>query len=92
MDMVRRLLPRTITDKDARQLDTPNAATGAAVVLRGDAGRAGKGLLHGELLSMEQLQRHARTVASSHRLASHRTSGRLLTRLADNERVLVDTY
>ena len=71
MDMVRRLVPRIITDKDATQHDTP---------------------LRGELLSTEQMQRHARTVASGHRLARHRTSGRLLTRLADNERVLVDTY
>ena len=92
MDMVRRLVPRIITDKDAIQLDTPNAATGAAVVMRGKVFRAGERPLRGELLSMEQLQRHARLVASSHRLASHRTTGRLLARLTDNERVLVDTY
>jgi len=74
MDMVRRLVPRIITDKDATQLDSPNAATGAAVVLRGNAVRAGERPLRGELLSMEQLQRHARLVASSHRLPSHRTT------------------
>ena len=31
-------------------------------------------------------------MASSHRVTRHRTSGRLLTRLADNERVLIETY
>jgi hypothetical protein len=48
--------------------------------------------LRGELFSIEQLQRHARTVAGFHRLDGHHESGRLLSRLADNERVLLETY
>lgn len=92
MDMVRRLVPRIITDKDATQSDTPFATADAGSTLRGDRDRAEERPLRGELLSTEQLQRHARTVAGSHRLARTRTSGGLLVRLADNERVLVDTY
>ena len=80
MDMVRWLVPRIITDKDATQPETPLATTDGGAPLRG------------ELFSTEQLRRHARMVAGGHRLARHRTSGRLLGRLADNERVLVDTY
>ena len=60
MDMVRRLSPRIITDKDATQLETPNATTDAAVAMRGHAVRAGERPIRGELLSIEQLQRHAR--------------------------------
>ena len=92
MDMVRRLVPRIITDKDATQLDTTLTATDDGLPLRGDRDLAGALPLRGEIFSIEQLQRHARVVASSHRLARHRTSGSLLTRLADNERVLADTY
>jgi len=92
MDMVRWLVPRTITDKDATQLDTQLARTDDGSLLRGDSGRADARPLRGELLSLEQLQRHARTVAGSHRLIRQRTSGRLLARLTDNERVLFDTY
>jgi cellobiose phosphorylase len=92
MDMIRRLVPRIITDKDATQLDTTLAASDDGLPLRGDRDLAGALPLRGEIFSIEQLQRHARVVASSHRLARHRTSGSLLTRLADNERVLTDTY
>ena len=92
MDMVRRLMPRIITDKDATQLDRLFAATGDGSPLRGDRTLAGELPLRGELFSVEQLQRHARTVAGFHRLAGHHESGRLLSRLADNERVLVETY
>jgi cyclic beta-1,2-glucan synthetase len=92
MDMVRRLVPRIITDKDATQLDTPLAAMDDSPRLRGSVDLAGDLPLRGEILSTEQLQRHARVVAGSHRLARLRTSGRLLTRLADNEHVLADTY
>ena len=92
MDMVRRLAPRIITDKDARQLDTPLNATDDGLPLRGDRDLAGDLPLRGEIFSNEQLQRHARVVASSHHLARQRTSGGLLTRLADNERVLTETY
>ena len=92
MDMIRRLVPQIITDKDATQLETPSAATDDGPPLRGDRDLAGERPLRGELFSTEQLQRHARTVAVAHRLTRHRTSGRLLTRLADNERVLAETY
>ncbi len=92
MDMVRRLVPRTITDKDATQLETPSAASDGGSPLRGDRDLAGELPLRGELFSTEQLRRHARVVASSHRLGRRRTSGSLLDRLADNERVLADTY
>jgi cellobiose phosphorylase len=92
MDMIRRLVPRIITDKDATQFDAPFAATGGGSSLRGDNDVAGELPLRGELFSTEQLQRHARTIAGFHRLAGQPESGRLLTRLADNERVLLDTY
>lgn len=92
MDMVRRLVPRIITDKDATQLNTPFTAKGVGSPLRGERDLAGELPLRGELFSTEQLQRHARTVAGFHRLAGHHESGRLLTRLAENERVLLETY
>ena len=92
MDMVRRLLPRTIADKDATQVNSPFAATAGVSPLRGDHGLKGDVPLRGELFSIEQLQRHARSVASSHRLVRQGRSRRLLARLADNERVLLRTY
>ena len=92
MDMVRRLTPRIIADKDAIQLVSPFAPTGVGSPLREKRERADQRPLRGELLSTEQLQRYARTMAGAHRLTRHRTSGRLLTRLADNERVLAETY
>ena len=48
--------------------------------------------LRAELLNVEQLERHARTIAGTHRLATGPADDRLLPRLAENERVLVDTY
>ena len=48
--------------------------------------------LRAELLNVEQLERHARTIAGTHRLATGPADDRLLPRLAQNERVLVDTY
>ena len=92
MDMVRRLAPRIIADKDAIQLVSPFASTGVGSPLRENRERADLRPLRGELLSTEQLQRYARTMAGAHRLTRHHTSGRLLTRLADNERVLAETY
>ena len=35
MDMIRRLVPQIITDKDATQLETPSAATDDGPLLRG---------------------------------------------------------
>jgi len=99
MDMVRRLTPRIIADKDATQLDAFTQDT-AGLSLRREAAaapRAGRGFdgdlpLRGELYSSDQLQRHARMVATAHRLTHRPPSGRLLRRLADNERVLLETY
>ena len=48
--------------------------------------------LRAELLNVEQLERHARTIAGIHRLGTGQEADRLLPRLAENERVLVDTY
>ncbi len=48
--------------------------------------------LRAELLSVEQLERHAKAVAASHRLATGRIADRLLPRLDENERILVQTY
>ncbi len=92
MDMVRRLAPRTITDTDATQVNALFAATDGGAPLRGGHDLTGDVPLRGELFSIEQLQRHARSVASSHRLVRQGRSHRLLARLADNERVLLRTY
>ena len=48
--------------------------------------------LRAELFSIDQLQRHAKLIAASHRLATGRASDKLLSRLDDNERVLIETY
>ena len=45
-----------------------------------------------ELLSIDQLDRHAKSLAESHELAAVRSDNRLLKRLDENERVLVTTY
>jgi len=44
--------------------------------------------LRDELFSGEQLARHARALAESHQLATHRNANRLLAQLDENERVL----
>ena len=48
--------------------------------------------LRAELFSIDQLERHAKAIAASHRLAAGRERDRLLPRLAENERVLIETY
>jgi len=48
--------------------------------------------LRAELYSVEQLERHARALAESHRITTRRAPDRLLARLDENERVLVDTH
>ncbi|MCF8062692.1 MAG: hypothetical protein K9M82_09270, partial [Deltaproteobacteria bacterium] len=45
-------------------------------------------LLRSELFSREQMKRHGKALAGSHKLRPGRSSDRLLTRLADNEGVL----
>jgi cyclic beta-1,2-glucan synthetase len=49
-------------------------------------------LLRSELLSIEQLKRHALTLAGQHQIDSRSGPDRLLPRLADNERVLLAAY
>ena len=49
-------------------------------------------LLRSELFSIEQLKRHAVTLAGQQRIDPHPGPDRLLPRLADNERVLVAAY
>ena len=48
--------------------------------------------LRAELFSIDQLERHAKAVAASHRLASGPARDKLLPRLDENERVLIETY
>lgn len=49
-------------------------------------------LLRNELFSIEQLKRHALTLAGQHRIDPHSGPDRLLPRLADNARVLLAAY
>jgi cellobiose phosphorylase len=48
--------------------------------------------LRAELFSVDQLQRHAKTIAAGHRLAAGPARDKLLSRLAENEAILVDTH
>jgi cyclic beta-1,2-glucan synthetase len=48
--------------------------------------------LRAELFSIDQLEKHAKVVASSHSLATGRAPDRLLPRLDENQRVLIATY
>ncbi|MGA8183569.1 MAG: hypothetical protein WB819_07985, partial [Terriglobia bacterium] len=45
--------------------------------------------LRSELFSSDQMKRHGQALANSHKLNSRRASDRLLTRLAENEGVLI---
>ncbi|HQR07415.1 MAG TPA: glucoamylase family protein [Gemmatales bacterium] len=45
-----------------------------------------------ELFNVEQLERHAKTLAMSHQLASGRGNDKLIARLNENEDILVQTY
>jgi len=47
--------------------------------------------LHTELFSTGQMERHGRALAGGHILSLHGTQDRLLTRLADNENILIGT-
>ena len=49
-------------------------------------------LLRSELLSIEQLKRHAVTLAGQYKIDPHPGADKLLPRLADNERVLLAAY
>lgn len=48
--------------------------------------------LRAELFSVDQLERHAKEIAATHGLVRRGGSDKLLVRLEDNERVLVETY
>jgi len=48
--------------------------------------------LRAELFTVDQLRRHASLIAASHRLADGRAIDKLLGRLDENERVLIETY
>lgn len=48
--------------------------------------------LRAELYSVDQLAQHAKTIAATHRLATKPTRDRLIHRLDENERILVETY
>jgi cellobiose phosphorylase len=48
--------------------------------------------LRAELFSIDQLERHAKAIAASHRLAPGRAADKLLPRLGENQRVLLETY
>ncbi len=49
-------------------------------------------MLRAELFSIEQLKRHAPALAGQHKIVPHPGPDRLLPRLADNERVLLEAY
>ena len=46
--------------------------------------------LRAELFSADQMERHGKTLAGSHRLSSRRAPDQLLARLAENEHVLLE--
>ena len=48
--------------------------------------------LRAELFSIEHLERHAKAIAASHQLATGWARDKLLSRLVENERVLIETY
>jgi cyclic beta-1,2-glucan synthetase len=48
--------------------------------------------LRAELLSVDQLEHHAKKLAAAHQLATGRASDRLISRLNENETILIRTY
>lgn len=48
--------------------------------------------LRDELFSLDQLERHAKVLAASHRTTVGRVRNQLLSRLSENEAILIDTY
>ena len=48
--------------------------------------------LRSELFNVEQLERHAKNLAASHQLAAGRGADKLISRLRENESILVQTY
>ena len=63
-----------------------------AIIRRRDLPRSFAGEeppLRAELFSREQMAQHGKVLAGQHRLSARRASNRLLTRLAENEALLV---
>ncbi|WP_437193870.1 GH36-type glycosyl hydrolase domain-containing protein [Planctomicrobium sp. SH527] len=48
--------------------------------------------LRDELFSLDQLERHAKVLAAAHRTTVGRIRNQLLSRLSENEKILLDTY
>ena len=48
--------------------------------------------LRSELFSSDQMKQHGKVLAKSHQLSSNRASDRLLTRLAENEKLLLEIH
>ena len=48
--------------------------------------------IRAELFSVEQLERHARTIAATQQLHTGRSADKLLHRLSDNNRILNEAY
>ncbi|PYI80066.1 MAG: hypothetical protein DME26_22335, partial [Verrucomicrobia bacterium] len=48
--------------------------------------------LRSELFSADQMQEHGKTLAGLHKLSAKRAANPLLTRLAENEDVLIGVY
>ena len=48
--------------------------------------------LRAELFSVEQMERHGKALAAIHVLSTSRPQTRLLERLDENERVLIETF
>ncbi len=48
--------------------------------------------LRSELFSIDHLERHAKAIATSHSLAAGRARDKLLPRLEENQRILIETY
>jgi cyclic beta-1,2-glucan synthetase len=77
-----------------------NAYLRAAAALRDSmhgAGRSSNGQddqtpLRAELFSVEQMERHGKSLAATHVLSTSRPRSRLLERLDENERVLIETF
>ncbi len=59
---------------------------------RREAARKEQAPLRAELFSIAQLERHAVTLAGTHRLVERPRGDRLLVRLTDNERALAEAY
>ena len=69
--------------ENLHQIGSSLIVTGSAKIYAGD-----ESPLRSELFSSEQMKQHGKTLAGSHRLGPRGIRDRLLTRLAENERIL----